>query len=103
MSPIQQRLLDRYAALDDGVDIFQVFWHPFEIVTLDGKDSDALREAGIRANQGDGVIGTNDAALSAAEEFLHAFVQKPGVHVADARTATKAWLAAERVRGDSTC
>ena len=91
MPLIQQRILDRYAALEDGVDVFQVFWHPFEIVTLDGKDNDALRDAGIRAGQGQGQIGVNEAVMSAVRDFLGGFAEKPGVEIAHAGAAVTAW------------
>ena len=91
LPPIAERIHGRYNGLDEGVDVFQIFWHPFEIVTLNGKDNESLHACGVRSEQVGGRIGVNQGVLGPLEEFLIEFGQQPDVEIANAAYAAKCW------------
>lgn len=88
---ITERIRVRYDALHEGVDIFQIFWHPFEVVTLNGKDNDTLLAAGVEPGKGHGKIDVNHRVLDAVERFLMEFGRQPDVEIASAIQAAKCW------------
>lgn len=97
--PVEERIEARYESLPQGIDVFQVFWHPFDIVTLDGQDNDALLKSGVEPDRGYGVIGTNQQILRPFEEFLTDFGKRQDVGIASSTAASRAWRTQER-RGD---
>jgi hypothetical protein len=95
LPPIQERIQDRYAALVEGVDVFQVFWHPFDIVTLDGMDNAAVLACGVHEGEGRGHIEADLDILKTVERALIEFARQPDVEIAPARTAAEAWRETE--------
>lgn len=91
LSSIGERIRARYETLDEEVDVFQIFWHPFEVVTLNDKDNEALHASGMRSEQGTGRIGINQRVLGPLEEFLLEFGQRPDVEIASAVRAARCW------------
>jgi hypothetical protein len=91
LPPITDRISDRYHKLD-CIDIFQIFWHPFEIATLDGKDSYQLLKEGFKGESEKSKIGVNSKTLDSAKEFLLEFGQKPNVKILSAIRATEIFL-----------
>lgn len=88
---IEKRIHIRYDQLTTGIDIFQIFWHPFEILTLDGKDNAALLAHGLGSEQGRGTIGINQKLLEPFETFLRNFGQRSNVEIASAIHAAECW------------
>jgi hypothetical protein len=82
--PLRRRIQDRHAALREGVGVLQIFQHPSEIATLDGRDTDAIHAAGVRPGAGHGKVGVNEPLLSALEDLLEELGGMQDVEIAGA-------------------
>ena len=91
LKPIHQRIHERYSSLKEGVDVFQIFWHPFELAILDGKDCDAIREARVGQKAGKGRITIDEQIPNALWTFLSEIGKYPDVSIVSVRDAVEEW------------
>jgi hypothetical protein len=91
LPPIEERIAERLESSQGSVDVFQIFWHPFDVVTLDGRNNNALLAAGVRVGRGRGAIAPNDTVLSPYSEFVRSFGARDGAVFSGAAAAAAVW------------
>ena len=96
LPPIEDRIRARYEKLGEGVDVFQLFWHPFEIVSR-GKQDAPVPACSTKAADGRENIVVDHHILGALERFLlSSAAENEDVEIASAISAAQCWEAYHR-------
>ena len=70
----------------------QLVWHPFELVTLDGMDDEALNALDDRPDPSTSVIAPHEARLAAIEDALAEIGEHPEGEFVTASEAARRWV-----------
>jgi hypothetical protein len=96
LPPVRDRIRTRREAGEP--DVFQLVWHPYELVTLDGMDDEALRACNALDDRPDPTTSKIDphaSRLAAIGEALVEIGEDPAVEFVTASEAARRWQGLE--------